>query len=170
MRTDLSTRAHLRPMESALARMCRDVQRNSWKRILLSILMLSGAFSIVTPAAAEKATPAVRATINGLLTSYVPNVTQSQTTSGGITFTHPGVILNKAALDTIQNHVRAGDEPWASAFVQFAGYAKNSKTPFMNVNINDTRPSRSPGVISTTRVTTPSDTWPRMRTQPTSRP
>ncbi|MBD0381863.1 AbfB domain-containing protein [Paenibacillus sedimenti] len=125
-------------------KLCKSISKILLSFCLILSMVISLAISSA-PVMAEKASPDVQTKINGLLTSFVPNVTETKTVTSTMTFTHPGIILTKAMLDTIQNHVRSGDEPWASAFVKFSGYGKSSKTPLMRVNINDTAPFDIPG-------------------------
>jgi hypothetical protein len=46
-------------------------------------------------------------------------------------FQHPGILNNQAQLDFIRDHVRAGDEPWKSAFekMRTSRYASLTYTP-----------------------------------------
>ena len=71
-----------------------------------------------------------KADISPLITSYKPqvvngDVTASYTNSNGNTISatihHPGIAMSLADLDNMRDHVRAGDEPWNTAFNTFAG-------------------------------------------------
>ena len=57
----------------------------------------------------------------------------SYTDSSGNTISgtihHPGIAMRQADLDNMRDHVRAGDEPWNTAFNAFAGDPQSSKTP-----------------------------------------
>ena len=99
----------------------------------------------LTPVLAQQASSDIKTTINGLLTSYVPSVTQTTTTSGDVTFTHPGIGMSKAMLDNMRDHVRAADEPWASAFVQFSKYGKSSTSPVIRVSTSNNDYMNIPG-------------------------
>ena len=77
-------------------------------------------------------------TTSSLITSYKPqvkskNVEVSYTDSSGqkisATIHHPGIAMTKTNLDNMRNHVRAGDEPWISAFNSFAIDSKCNKKP-----------------------------------------
>jgi hypothetical protein len=83
------------------------------------------------------------AAVSPLITSYKPQVVNVDTNvsyqdGSGKTITgvihHPGVLMSKADLDNMRDHVRAGDEPWNSAFnayaSQYGGGA--SKTPWIS--------------------------------------
>ena len=61
-----------------------------------------------------------------LITGYAPSVRE---VTDGAGFVHPGITVNKADLDRMQSHVRAGDEPWASAFDEFAALPQSSRNP-----------------------------------------
>ena len=54
----------------------------------------------------------------------IPN---GNTISG--TIHHPGIAMRQADLDNMRDHVRAGDEPWNTAFNAFASDSQSSKTP-----------------------------------------
>ena len=78
------------------------------------------------------------AAISPLITSYKPQVVNadanvSYTDSNGNTITgtihHPGIAMSMADLDNMRDHVRAGDEPWNTAFNAFASDSQSSKTP-----------------------------------------
>lgn len=57
----------------------------------------------------------------GLITDHQPVITEYVSESG---FTHPGIGLTKEILDNMVTHVRAGDEPWATAFLNFSNLSK----------------------------------------------
>lgn len=113
--------------------------------IFTAFIMLMTFNTSLTPIKAEQASPSVKSVIDGLLTNYVPNATETKTTSGDVTFTHPGIGMTKAMLDNMRNHVRAADEPWASAFVKFSGYGKSSKTPVIRVSTSNNDYMNIPG-------------------------
>lgn len=80
----------------------------------------------------------IQAAIPSQITDYKPQVTESKVqgtvnNSKGktvhVTISHPGVGMTKSELDAMRDHVRAGDEPWASAFTQYAAQAKSSLYP-----------------------------------------
>ncbi|MGO4731151.1 AbfB domain-containing protein [Paenibacillus sp. 2KB_22] len=116
------------------------------KFILVSLVIsLIVTFVPIPQVRAQKATSAVQDTINALLTNNVPNITETKIVSGNLTFTHPGIGVSKAMLDNVQSHVRAGDEPWASAFVQFSSYGKTQKKPNpLRIVLGDTEPYEIP--------------------------
>jgi hypothetical protein len=62
-----------------------------------------------------------------LITAFVPIVRETRNASSGLL--HPGILLTKAQLDTMQRHVRAGDQPWTSAFEQYSKDAGSSTDP-----------------------------------------
>jgi fibronectin type 3 domain-containing protein len=76
------------------------------------------------------------ATVSPLITSYKPQVVNadvnvSYTDASGETITatihHPGILMSLADLDNMRDHVRAGDEPWNTAFNHYAAQAASSK-------------------------------------------
>jgi hypothetical protein len=80
----------------------------------------------------------VKAEISPLITPYKPQVQNvdvdvSYTDSSGNTISgtihHPGIALSQADLDNMRDHVRAGNEPWNTAFHAFASDRRSSKTP-----------------------------------------
>ena len=113
--------------------------------VFMVIVMLVTLTTSLTPVLAQQASSDIKTTINGLLTSYVPSVTQTTTTSGDVTFTHPGIGMSKAMLDNMRDHVRAADEPWASAFVQFSKYGKSSTSPVIRVSTSNNDYMNIPG-------------------------
>ncbi|GAF38673.1 hypothetical protein JCM14202_495 [Agrilactobacillus composti DSM 18527 = JCM 14202] len=69
------------------------------------------------------------ATVSPLITAYQPQLktatySTSYTDASGQTqqvdLTHPGITLSASQLTTMQKQVRAGVEPWASAFTAYA--------------------------------------------------
>ncbi|MBO5303852.1 MAG: InlB B-repeat-containing protein [Lachnospiraceae bacterium] len=79
-----------------------------------------------------------QAAVPSQITDYKPQVVESTAkgtviNSAGetvnVTISHPGVGMTKSELDNMRDHVRAGDEPWASAFAQYATQAKSSLNP-----------------------------------------
>lgn len=79
-----------------------------------------------------------KAAISPLITSYKPQVVStsanlSYINSSGNTVTgtiqHPGIAMRQTDLDNMRDHVRAGDEPWNTAFNAFAADSQSSKTP-----------------------------------------
>ncbi|MCT1402967.1 hypothetical protein M4D81_28645 [Paenibacillus sp. p3-SID867] len=79
-----------------------------------------------------------KAAISPLITSYKPQVVSTSTNlsyidSSGNTVTgtihHPGIAMRQIDLDNMRDHVRAGDEPWNTAFNAFAADPQSSKTP-----------------------------------------
>ncbi|XEC93009.1 CBM35 domain-containing protein [Paenibacillus tarimensis] len=96
--------------------------------ILCFILAITGLAGIGVPAA--------KADVSPLITSYKPQVVNadveaSYTGANGNTITatihHPGIALTQADLDNMRDHVRAGDEPWNTAFNAFASDSQSSK-------------------------------------------
>lgn len=107
-----------------------------YKRVIsfvLGIIMFL-TFS-VTPVQADSSE--VKAKINSLITSFVPNIVENKVHTLTVSFTHPGIGMTKEMLDNMRDHVRAGDEPWASAFVQFSEYAKNKTSPTIRIQANN---------------------------------
>ena len=79
-----------------------------------------------------------KADISSLITSYKPQVVNadvnaSYTDSNGNTISatihHPGIVMSMADLDNMRDHVRAGDEPWNTAFNAFASDPQSSTSP-----------------------------------------
>jgi len=56
-------------------------------------------------------------------------VTNSKGEEVTVTITHPGVGMTQKELDIMRDHVRAGDEPWTTAFNELASNAKASRNP-----------------------------------------
>jgi len=99
---------------------------------ILSLLMLLMAMSsMFNPAFAGTASTDVKAKIDAKLTPFIPNVTETRTTTGTVTFVHPGVGMNKLMLDNMRDRVRAGEEPWASAFLNFSNIGSSQTAPLM---------------------------------------
>jgi len=62
-----------------------------------------------------------------LITSFIPTVHEVRNTTSGLL--HPGIFQTKEELDTMQRHVRHGDQPWASAFAAFSRLRNCSTDP-----------------------------------------
>jgi len=62
-----------------------------------------------------------------LITDLRPAVREVKSATSGLL--HPGLGLSKTQLDTMQRHVRRGDEPWAKAFEAFSKVPRSSITP-----------------------------------------
>jgi fibronectin type 3 domain-containing protein len=83
-------------------------------------------------------TKTAEAAVSPLITSYKPQVVNADAnvsyvdgngnTISGILH-HPGIVMSQAALDNMRDHVRAGDEPWNTAFETFASDPRSSKNP-----------------------------------------
>ncbi|MCO7127909.1 hypothetical protein NIE88_19400 [Sporolactobacillus shoreicorticis] len=78
------------------------------------------------------------AEISPLITSYAPQVKSADTNVSYVDNSgnrrtaimhHPGVTMTQQELDNMRDHVRAGDEPWSSAFAKFAADPKAYKNP-----------------------------------------
>lgn len=79
-----------------------------------------------------------KASISPLITSYKPQVVN---TDANVSYTdgngnmisgilhHPGIVMRQSDLDNMRDHVRAGNEPWNTAFSKFASDSRSSKTP-----------------------------------------
>ncbi|MGN1097880.1 MAG: RICIN domain-containing protein, partial [Clostridia bacterium] len=65
--------------------------------------------------------------VSPLITDYLPVVTTETDYATGIV--HPGISINAEDIERIQRHVRNGDEPWATAFNQFASLANTRANP-----------------------------------------
>jgi len=110
-------------------------KKNSFShRIVSGILCLVFAMTTFLGVGSQTA----NAAISPLITSYKPQVVStsanvSYTNSSGNTITgtihHPGIAMRQADLDNMRDHVRAGDEPWNTAFNAFAADSQSSKTP-----------------------------------------
>jgi len=86
------------------------------------------------------------AEIPSQITDYKPQVeevkvsgtvTNSEGETVDVTITHPGVGMTKTELDNMRDHVRAGDEPWTSAFNAFAADARSRTNPRTFYEWND---------------------------------
>lgn len=111
----------------------------------MAIVMLVPLTTSLTPVMAQQASSDIKTIIDGMLTTYVPSVTQTTITSGDVTFTHPGIGMSKAMLDNMRDHVRALDEPWASAFVKFSKYGKSTISPVIRVSTSNDAYMNIPG-------------------------
>ena len=89
------------------------------------------ASSMFNPAWANTASADVKARVDAKLTTFLPNVTESRTATATVSLIHPGVGVSKALLDNMRDRVRAGDEPWASAFVNFSGIGSSQSAPLI---------------------------------------
>ncbi|MCR2804417.1 LamG-like jellyroll fold domain-containing protein [Paenibacillus soyae] len=78
------------------------------------------------------------AAVSPLITSYKPqavnaDVIASYTDANGNTVSatihHPGIAMSLADLDNMRDHVRAGDEPWNTAFEAFAADPQSRPNP-----------------------------------------
>lgn len=106
-----------------------------FKRVFFGIFCLVLVTTTVTPFGSNETAKA--AAISPLITSYKPQVVNtdvnvSYTDSSGNTVTgtiyHPG-IMTKTELDNMRDHVRAGDEPWSSAFNSYASDSRSNRSP-----------------------------------------
>lgn len=100
--------------------------------ILCFVLMLTSLIGM-----GNIGTKKVAAAVSSLITSYKPQVVNADTNvsyvdESGKTITgtihHPGILMSLADLDNMRDHVRAGDEPWNTAFQQYASQPSSSKT------------------------------------------
>jgi hypothetical protein len=109
--------------------------RKRLQKVLSSILCLTLVMmSFIGLGSIETA----KAAVSPLITPYKPQAVHadtvvSYTNSSGSTITgtihHPGIAMNLADLDNMRDLVRAGDEPWNTAFNAFAADSQSSKTP-----------------------------------------
>ena len=109
--------------------------RKRLQKVLSSILCLTLVMmSFIGLGSIETA----KAAVSPLITSYKPQVINSDanvsyTDSSGNTVSgtihHPGIAMRQTDLDNMRDHVRAGDEPWNTAFNAFAGNSRSSKSP-----------------------------------------
>ena len=107
--------------------------RKRLQKVLSSILCLTLVMmSFIGLGSIETA----KAAVSPLITPYKPQVVNvdanvSYIDSNGNTITgtihHPGIAMNLADLDNMRDHVRAGDEPWNTAFNAFAANSQSSK-------------------------------------------
>lgn len=76
--------------------------------------------------------------VSPLITSYKPQVANANTnvsyTDGNgntvsATIRHPGILMSQSDLDNMRDHVRAGDEPWSSAFDHYAAQTSTRTNP-----------------------------------------
>ncbi|KRE98868.1 hypothetical protein ASG89_28290 [Paenibacillus sp. Soil766] len=98
--------------------------------IICIVLVMTSFFGIGSQTA--------KAAVSPLITPYKPQVVNSDANvsykdSSGNTVTgtihHPGIAMRQVDLDNMRDHVRAGDEPWNTAFNAFAADSQSSKTP-----------------------------------------
>jgi hypothetical protein len=89
---------------------------------------------LVSPAYGAEATNPVME----LITAYEPQVVGTETEASYVdgagntviaTFQHPGIAVNQSGLDNMRDHVRAGDEPWLTAFEALANDVHARKNP-----------------------------------------
>jgi hypothetical protein len=99
--------------------------------IVSLLLLLWASAGMVRPAFAATASADIKNRVDAMLTPFVPNVTESTTSTATVTFTHPGIGMNKRLLDNMRDRVRAGDEPWASAFANFSSMGSSKTAPLM---------------------------------------
>jgi hypothetical protein len=62
-----------------------------------------------------------------LITDFTPTVIEMRSATSGLL--HPGITITKAQIETMQRHVRNGDQPWASAFEEFSKNERSSINP-----------------------------------------
>jgi hypothetical protein len=107
---------------------------NFYRRIVYGILCMVLSITSFLSIGSRSA----EAAVSPLITSYKPQAVNSDTVvsytnSSGNTVTgtihHPGIAMRLADLDNMRDHVRAGDEPWNTAFNAFAADSQSSKTP-----------------------------------------
>lgn len=109
--------------------------RNLFQKILSSILCLLLAMMGLTGIGSIET---AKAAVSPLITSYKPQVVNadanvSYTDANGNTISgiihHPGIVMSMADLDNMRDRVRAGDEPWNTAFNKIASDPRSNKTP-----------------------------------------
>ncbi|MDF2647650.1 MAG: hypothetical protein K0Q73_3455, partial [Paenibacillus sp.] len=109
-------------------------KRKRCQRILIGILCFTLAMTFTGFGGIETANAAV----SPLITSYKPqavnaDVNASYTDANGNTVSatihHPGIAMSLADLDNMRDHVRAGDEPWNTAFHVFAADPQSRPNP-----------------------------------------
>ncbi|MGN0243607.1 MAG: RICIN domain-containing protein [Lachnospiraceae bacterium] len=103
-----------------------------WLSVCMVLIMMSSLLCLGNKA--EK----VSAATSSLIADYKPQINAatkkgSCKNSAGktisFTFYHPGIAMNQEQLDTVRDKVRAGINPWSSAFESFAASSKCSKSP-----------------------------------------
>ncbi len=65
--------------------------------------------------------------VSALVTDYLPEITETVDAATGLI--HPGITVNAEDIRRMQRHVRAGDEPWASAFNTLAAISSSGVNP-----------------------------------------
>lgn len=109
--------------------------RTCYQRMVARVLCLT---LVITSFVGIGSSKTANAAISPLITSYKPqvqnvDVNASYTDSSGNTISgiihHPGIVMRQADLDNMRDHVRAGDEPWNTAFTAFSNDLQSSKTP-----------------------------------------
>ncbi|WP_288639034.1 DUF5776 domain-containing protein [uncultured Lentilactobacillus sp.] len=97
---------------------------------VLSMLTLIGCFLLAQPASANQVSPLITSYQPKLKTStYTTTYTDSNGNTQPVTITHPGITMSVDQLETMQKQVRAGVEPWATAFNAYTRDSFASKSP-----------------------------------------
>jgi hypothetical protein len=65
-----------------------------------------------------------------LITDFTPTLLEMRSGKSGLL--HPGITITKAEMETMQRHVRNGDQPWASAFEAFSKNPRSGINPRVN--------------------------------------
>ncbi|GBG08563.1 hypothetical protein PAT3040_03150 [Paenibacillus agaridevorans] len=108
--------------------------RKRYQRVFVYLLCFTLAMTITSLGGKETANAAV----SPLITSYKPqavsaDVNASYADANGNTVSatihHPGIAMSLADLDNMRDHVRAGDEPWNTAFEAFAADPQSRPNP-----------------------------------------
>ncbi|MDQ0064097.1 LamG-like jellyroll fold domain-containing protein [Paenibacillus harenae] len=95
-------------------------------------------FTLAMTFTGYKGIETANAAVSPLITSYKPqavsaDVNASYTDANGNTVSatihHPGIAMSLADLDNMRDHVRAGDEPWDTAFEAFAADPQSRPNP-----------------------------------------
>jgi DNA-binding transcriptional regulator LsrR (DeoR family) len=65
----------------------------------------------------------------GLYADVNATYTDANGNTVSATIHHPGIAMSLADLDNMRDHVRAGDEPWNTAFLTFAADPQSRPNP-----------------------------------------
>jgi hypothetical protein len=110
-------------MKKIATRLSRSPASRGWAR---SALALAAGMTIlwIAPAGGEAGNNVA------LMTEFKPLIHETRSSASGLI--HPGLTMTKAQLETMQRHVRHGDQPWAAAFEAFSHQERSGTAPHIN--------------------------------------
>jgi hypothetical protein len=100
-----------------------NLRSQRWGSVALALV--AGVAILWIAAAAGEDAPTVP-----LMTDFTPAIRETRSPASGLI--HPGITMTKAQLETMQRHVRHGDQPWASAFEAFSHQERSGLAPHIN--------------------------------------